>query len=84
MAGMIFSIYTRLDGGYVFVPSCMQASMEAERLHGPLRYLDSLEWSEGSLPAVWDTVMAEVDAHSFAVLQDAFEKYLTNSADSVD
>ena len=66
------------------MPECMQASMEAERLHGPLRFLDYVEWSDHPLPAVWETVMSEVDAHSFAVLPDVCEKYLTGTIESVD
>lgn len=73
---MNFGIYTRPDGAHVLVPDCMQASVEAERLHGPLEFLELMNWCEEFPPDIWKTVMAELDEHSFVVLQDAAAKYL--------
>ena len=68
---MIFGIYTRPDGAYLLVPACMKASAEAERIHGPLKFLEMMDWSEEPVPDIWKTVMAELDEHSFVVLRDA-------------
>lgn len=68
---MIFGIYTRPDGAYLLVPACMQASAEAERLHGPLKFMKMMGWTERPAPHIWKTVMDELDRHSFVVLQDA-------------
>lgn len=76
---MHFAIYMRPDGAHVFVPECMQASIEAEALHGPLKFLKFLDWCEEPLPAMWKTIMTEIDDHSFAVFQDAVAKYLVEA-----
>lgn len=76
---MIFGIYTRPDGAYLLVPECMKASAEAERIHGQLKFLEMLDWSEEPNPAIWKAVMAELDEHSFVVLQDAVDTYLLES-----
>lgn len=73
---MIVGIYSRPDGAYLLVPDCMTASAEAQRLHGPLKFVELMDWSEDPLPEIWETVIAELDAHSFVVLQDATVKFL--------
>ena len=76
---MIFGIYARPDGAYLLVPACMQASAEAQRLHGPLQFLERMDWSEEPIPDIWQTLMAELDRHSFVVLQDAAVKCLVET-----
>lgn len=76
---MQFTIYMRPDGAYVFVPACMQASAEAERLHGPLKFLQFMDWTQEPVPAMWETVMTAMDEHSFVVFQDAVAKYLVET-----
>ena len=73
---MIFNVYTRLDGAYVLVPECMTASLEAQRLHGPLEYCDRLDSDEHPFPGLWELVVRETDEHSFAVLQEPIGKQL--------
>jgi hypothetical protein len=68
---MIFGIYARPDGAYLLVPECMTASAEAERLHGPLKFVEMMDWCEEPVPDIWKTVIGELDAHSFVVLPDA-------------
>ena len=76
---MIFGVYTRPDGAYLLVPDCMKASAEAETLHGPLKFLELMDWPEEPLPDVWKTMMTELDGHSFVVLQDAVARCLHES-----
>lgn len=76
---MIFGIYTRPDGAYLLVPECMKASAEAQRLHGPLKFLEMMDWTEEPVPDIWKTVMGELDIHSFVVLQDAAVQCLLES-----
>lgn len=65
---MKFTVYSRPDGAYVLVPDCMLASQEAHSIHGPLTFCDSLDSEAYPMPAIWETVMSEVDQRSFAVL----------------
>ena len=68
---MRFNVYTRPDGAFLLVPDCMTASREAEALHGPLAFCDTIDSDEYPVPALWDRVAAEIDQLSFAVLQPA-------------
>lgn len=76
---MIFGIYTRPDGAYLLVPECMQPSVEAEKLHGPLKFLELMDWCEEPLPDIWTTVMTSLDEHSFVLFQDAAATYLSET-----
>ncbi|GAB3105485.1 hypothetical protein [Lysobacter terrae] len=53
--------------GFVLVPDCMVASLEAERRYGPLLRCGSLE-TEGLEPDLAQLIDKEVDLHSFAPL----------------
>lgn len=79
---MIFGIYTRPDGAYLLVHACMQASAEAQRLHGPLKFLEMMDWTEEPAPQIWKSVMDELDRHSFVVLQDAAAQSLLEAEGS--
>lgn len=71
-----FTVYLRPDDAYVFVPDCMVASREAERLHGPLIYCETIDTSDYPVPGIWETVMDEVDRQSFAVLHSVIGRRL--------
>ena len=66
---MKFDVYTRPDGAYVLVPDCLQASREAQRLHGPLTFCDTVDTEHAALPRpFWEQLIAEIDTRSYAVV----------------
>jgi hypothetical protein len=66
---MYIAIYTRADGAYVLVPDHMTPSADAQNGTGPLTFCETINASEHPHPAVWERVNAEIDRHSYAVLQ---------------
>ena len=75
---MYFAIYTRPDGAYVLVPDQMPPSTDAQNGTGPLTFCETVNVKDHPHPAVWERVKAEIDRHSFAVLQAAVaERFLS-------
>ena len=74
---MHLAIYTRPDGAYVLVPNHVTPSLDAQNGTGPLTFCETIDVSEHPHPAVWERVNAEIDRHSYAVLQAALaERFL--------
>ena len=68
--GIGFSVYASPGGTYVVVRDCMIATLEAERLYGPLKLRKHIWPEDFRLPGLVDAVAAQIDDHLFAVLDD--------------
>jgi hypothetical protein len=73
---MLLNVYTTADGHFMLVPDCMAASMDARRLHGPLEFCTRIDSHDYPYPELWLRVTAEIDEHSFAILEPAVGKWL--------
>ena len=73
---MKFDVYTRDDGDYILFPQGSGALADAQSLHGALVFCESIEPADYPFPAIWDTVRAELQRHSHAVLPKAIGRRL--------
>lgn len=67
---MKFSVFLSPKGDYLLVPDCLKASREAERLHGPLVSCGEIDSDDHPLPDLWATVMEDVDARLYSVVNE--------------
>ncbi len=65
---MRYEVYTREDGDYILIPEGSGALADAQSLHGALDFCEAIEPADYPFPAIWDTVRAELERHSHAVL----------------
>ena len=63
---MDLSLYRASSGVYIVVPDCMQPSIEAEHLHGPLDFQGLYHIPDAM--AACARLTPEMEAHCFAVL----------------
>lgn len=73
---MKFTVYTRRDGAYVFVPECMVPPLEAEGTHGRMTVSYVVESDDYPVASLWETILWDIDKFSFAVLQNAVARQL--------
>jgi hypothetical protein len=58
-------VYRCVDGGYLFCPDCVQASIEAAQTYGPLRLLGRVD--RGELDGLADRIIdQQVSSHLYA------------------
>ena len=79
---MSFRLYASSAGEYLLVPECMQASRAATERFGPLTFLgcaDPMALTADELGDVW----VQIDAASFAVVDEALARALWQSAPSL-
>lgn len=65
---MKFQVFTRKDGAYILFPEGSDALADAESVHGALEFCESILPSDYPFPAIWQTVLAELERHSHALL----------------
>ena len=73
---MKFDVYTREDGAYVLIPEGTNAFAESQSVHGPLTFCEAIVPHDYPFPAIWQTVFAELERHSHAVLPEAIGRRL--------
>ena len=73
---MKFDVFTRADGAYILFPQDSDALVEAEAVHGALAFCESILPADYPFPAIWQTVHAELERHSHAVLPEAIGRRL--------
>ena len=64
---------------WLLVPDCMQASRAADRRYGPLEFLGEIE-HESLEAAEWKSVLAGLDAESFATIPEGTARRLRDFA----
>lgn len=73
---MKFNVYTREDGAYILIPEGSGALDDAQSLHGALLFCESIRPEDYPFPAIWQTVYAELERHSHALLPEAIGRSL--------
>lgn len=73
---MKYDVYTRGDGAYILFPQDSGALADAESLHGPLVFCESIDPVDYPFPAIWQTVRAELERHSHALLPEGIGRRL--------
>lgn len=79
---MSFRLYASSAGEYLLVPECMQASRAATERFGPLTFLgcaDPMALTPDELGDVW----VQIDAASFAVVDEQLARALWQSSPSI-
>lgn len=79
---MSFRLYASSAGEYLLVPECMQASRAATDRFGPLTFLgcaDPMALTPDELGDVW----VQIDAASFAVVDEQLARALWQSSPSI-
>lgn len=80
---MELSLYLSATGVHVAVPDCLRPSVEAEHLHGPLRFLRRLALDEEHVSRVAPRLTERMDQACYAVLSAEEARGLLASASHV-